>query len=74
MVAVDPIVAYLGARLDMHRANQMRSILAPLSQLASDYSCAVVAVNSSPRPQKKVMSPDEALSRTAFPASALALV
>jgi hypothetical protein len=44
MVAVDPIVAYLGGRIDMHRANEIRSVLAPLSRLAGDYSCAVVAV------------------------------
>lgn len=45
MVAVDPIVAYIGGKIDMHRANEMRSILAPLSKLASDFSCAVVAVS-----------------------------
>jgi hypothetical protein len=44
MVAVDPIVAYLGGRIDMHRANEMRTVLAPLSKLAGDYSCAVIAV------------------------------
>jgi hypothetical protein len=44
LVVVDPIVAYLGGRIDMHRANEMRSILAPLSKLAGDHSCAVVAV------------------------------
>jgi len=45
MVVVDPIVAYFGGKIDMHRANETRSILAPLSKLAGDYSCAVVAVS-----------------------------
>jgi hypothetical protein len=44
LVVVDPVVAYLGARTDMHRANEVRSILAPLGRLAEHYLCAILAI------------------------------
>ncbi len=44
LVILDPIVAYLGARTDVYRANEVRSILAPLARLADRYGCAVLAV------------------------------
>jgi putative DNA primase/helicase len=44
LVVVDPLVAYLGAKLDAYRANEVRSILAPLARLAESYACAILAV------------------------------
>lgn len=44
LVVVDPIVAYLGGRVDTYRANVVRSVLAPLADLAEQYGCAVVIV------------------------------
>lgn len=44
IVFSDPIVAYVGPRTDTHRANQVRSILAPLAILAQLYGCAIVVV------------------------------
>jgi hypothetical protein len=44
LVILDPIVAYLGAKTDVYRANEVRSILAPLARLADRHSCAVLAV------------------------------
>ncbi len=44
LVILDPIVAYLGARTDAYRANEVRAILAPLARLAERHGCAVVAV------------------------------
>lgn len=44
LVVIDPIVAYLGGRTDMHRANEIRAILAPLASLAASYSCSILAV------------------------------
>lgn len=44
LVTIDPIVAYVGTGTDTHRANQVRSILAPLAVLATEFGCAVLVV------------------------------
>lgn len=44
LVVIDPIVAYLGGRVDMHKANQVRAVLAPIASLAAQYSTAVLIV------------------------------
>lgn len=44
LLIVDPIQAFLGAKVDMHRANEVRPILAGLSGLAEKHGCAVVAI------------------------------
>ena len=40
----DPLQAYLGADVDMHRANEIRPILAHISRLAEKYECAIVFI------------------------------
>ena len=44
LVIVDPLVAYLGANVDLHRANETRSVMAALSRLAEGHRCAIVVV------------------------------
>lgn len=44
LVVVDPLVAYLGGRVDLHKANETREVMAGMSQLAEKYKCAVLAV------------------------------
>jgi putative DNA primase/helicase len=44
LVILDPIVAYLGAKTDAYRANEVRAILAPLARLADRHGCAMLAV------------------------------
>lgn len=44
LVVVDPIQGYLGARVDMHRANEVRPVMAGMARLAEQYTCAVVAI------------------------------
>lgn len=44
LVVFDPITAYVGLRTDTHRANQVRSILAPLAQVAERQGCAILVV------------------------------
>lgn len=44
LMIFDPIQAYLGAELDMHRANEVRPVLTELSRLAEEYKCAMVLV------------------------------
>lgn len=44
LVIVDPIGSYLGGRVDAHRDNEVRSVLAPLAALASERNVAVLLV------------------------------
>ena len=44
LVVIDPIQAYLGSRVDMHRANETRPLLEALRRLADQYHCAIVCV------------------------------
>lgn len=44
LVVVDPLQAYLGERVDMHRANEVRPILSGVARLAEEYGCAVLLV------------------------------
>ena len=44
IVIVDPIQAFLGGGIDMHRANEVRPILSGLARLAERFSCAVIAI------------------------------
>jgi putative DNA primase/helicase len=41
---VDPIGSYLGGGVDAHRDNEVRSVLAPVAQLAEKYGPAVLVV------------------------------
>lgn len=44
MLVVDPIVAYLGAKVDMNRANEVRPIMRGLARIARKLNIAVVVV------------------------------
>ncbi|HVT16581.1 MAG TPA: AAA family ATPase [Thermoanaerobaculia bacterium] len=44
LVIIDPVVAYLSGRTDIYRANEVRSVLAPLAKIAERYGCAILAV------------------------------
>ncbi len=44
LVVVDPLQAYLGASVDMHRANETRPVLARLAALAERHKCAVLCI------------------------------
>lgn len=43
-LVVDPLQAYLGAGVDMHRANETRPILVRLTALAERHKCAVICI------------------------------
>ena len=43
-VVIDPIVAYLGGAVDMHRANQVRAITTQIAELANKHHSAIVLV------------------------------
>lgn len=44
LMIFDPLQAYLGADVDMHRANQVRPVLAKLGHLAEKYDCAIMLI------------------------------
>ena len=44
LIILDPIQAYLGNGVDMHRANEVRPIFKRLGQLAEQTGCAIVLV------------------------------
>lgn len=44
IVFIDPIVAYMGSKVDMHRANEVREIMAQLKEIAHSTGTAIVAV------------------------------
>ena len=44
LVIIDPIQAYLGSGVDMHRANETRPLLEALRRLAETYRCAIVCI------------------------------
>lgn len=44
LLIIDPLQAYLGAGVDMHRANEVRPVLAKIGRLAEKYECAVVFI------------------------------
>lgn len=44
LVVIDPLFAFTGGRVDIHRANEARTITAPLAAIAERHSCAIVAI------------------------------
>ncbi len=44
LVTVDPLQAFMGDRVDMHRANEVRPVLAGLARLAEKHDCGVVCI------------------------------
>ena len=52
LVVVDPLQAYMGASVDMHRANEVRPILSGLARLAEEFKCAVLLIRHLGKGQK----------------------
>jgi len=44
LVILDPIQAYLGSEVDMHRANEIRPVLKRLGAMAEKYSCSIILI------------------------------
>ena len=44
LLIIDPIQAFIGARTDMNKANEVRDVLRPIGKLAEDYKCAVILI------------------------------
>lgn len=44
LVVLDPLQAYLGSDVDMHRANEVRPVMSALSEMAEEFGCAIVLI------------------------------
>lgn len=44
LIIIDPLFAYTGGKVDIHRANECRAISAPLAAIAERNGCAIMAV------------------------------
>ncbi len=44
LLIIDPLVGYLGGSVDLHKANEVREVMARLADLAQRYRCAVVCI------------------------------
>ncbi|HEY6322364.1 MAG TPA: AAA family ATPase, partial [Thermoanaerobaculia bacterium] len=44
LVVIDPIQAFLGAKTDIYRPNEVRAVLAPLLRLAQRHACALLVL------------------------------
>ena len=44
LIIIDPLVAYLGGKIDLHKANETREIMARLTRLAEENHVAIVLV------------------------------
>jgi hypothetical protein len=44
LVIIDPIVAYMGAKVDLFRANETREIMSGLGQIAEKHRCTILAI------------------------------
>lgn len=53
LLIMDPIQAYLGADVDMHRANEIRPVMSRLEAIAEKYGCAVVLIGHMNKSGKK---------------------
>ena len=44
LIIIDPLVAYLGSKVDLHKANETREVMARLTQLAEHSQSAIILV------------------------------
>ncbi|WP_297959650.1 AAA family ATPase [uncultured Ruminococcus sp.] len=44
LIILDPLQAYLGADVDMHRANEIRPVMSYLANMAEQFGCAIVLI------------------------------
>jgi putative DNA primase/helicase len=44
LLIIDPLVAYLGGDIDIHRANETRQVMARLARLAEKFDTAILAI------------------------------
>lgn len=53
LVIIDPLVAYIGSKIDMYRANETRPVMAALAKIAERYMCAILGVRHLHKGEKR---------------------
>ena len=53
LLIMDPIQAYIGSDVDMHRANEIRPVMSRLETIAEKYGCAVLLIGHMNKSGKK---------------------
>ena len=69
LVTIDPITAYMGGKLDSHKATEVRSQLGPLKDLAEETNIAFSAITHPPKASKQ-SAIDSFIGSQAFVAAA----
>jgi hypothetical protein len=49
LLAIDPVTAYLGDKIDTHQTAAVRAVLEPLDAFAAQHRCAIVGVTHPPK-------------------------
>src|SRR5262249_54712436 len=44
LIVIDPLFAYTGAKVDIHRVNESRDVMTRISALAEKHKCAIVCI------------------------------
>jgi hypothetical protein len=65
LIVVDPVGSFIGGRIDAHRDNEVRSVLAPVARLAEKYGPAVLVVAHRGKSRARIAD-DLALGSRAF--------
>ena len=65
LIVIDPIGSYLGGGVDAHRDNEVRSVLSPLAEIASEFGVAVLLVCHT-RKAEAIHADDTVLGSRAF--------
>lgn len=55
VLILDPLQAYIGSQIDMHRANEVRPVLKQLGTIAAKYNVAVILVGHMNKGQSKAL-------------------
>jgi putative DNA primase/helicase len=70
LITLDPITAYMGGRIDSHKATEVRSQLGPLKDFAERTNVAVSAITHPPKRASNTKALDQFIGSQAFIAAA----
>lgn len=70
LLIIDPIQAYLGAGIDMHRANEIRPIMHDLSNVAERTGCSILLIGHMNKDEKRSNPLNKSLGSVDIVASA----
>ena len=65
LIVIDPVGSFLGGRIDAHRDNEVRSVLAPVAKIAERHGAAVLVV-AHRRKSAGTVADDTAIGSRAF--------